>query len=239
MPGDAIAVCAAGEAVWQQCAYAGLGGAWRVDPGLAWSTWVHHRFLLAGVTLTARPALPAGLVQQQPGIVCDSWAALEPVDLPGWAAKPADPWMIREPAPCTLEGPADVTIAPTRDALLFEATAFRANGVSAVPGELHPAGSEGFPGLTLFLAWRSGIPIGTALSVRHSVGVVVSAVSVVPEERRLGVGRALTAAAVLVAPGLPATLAASDLGQSAYRQLGFVELHRPVHWMPPRPVTRP
>jgi len=100
VPGDAIAVCAAGEAVWQQCAHVGLGGPWRADPGLAWSTWVPHRFLLAGVTLTARPALPAGLVQQQPGIVCDSWATLEPGDLPGWTTKPADPWMIREPAPC-------------------------------------------------------------------------------------------------------------------------------------------
>ena len=237
MPGDAIAVCAAGEAVWQQCAHVGLGGAWRADPGLAWSTWVPHRFLLAGVTLTARSALPAGLVQQQPGIVCDSWAALESGDLPGWTTKRADPWMIREPAPCTLGGPANVTIAPTRDALLFEATAFRANGVSAVPGEMHPVASEGFPGLTLFLAWRRGIPIGTALSVRHPVGVVVCAVNVVPEERRRGVGRALTQAASLVAPDLPATLAASDLGLSAYRQLGFIELLRPVHWMPPRPVT--
>ena len=237
MPGDAIAVCAAGEAVWQQCAHVGLGGPWRADPGLAWSTWVPHRFLLAGVTLTARPALPAGLVQQQPGIVCDSWATLEPGDLPGWTTKPADPWMIREPAPCALGGPANVTIAPTRDALSFEATAFRANGVSAVPGEMHPVASEGFPGLTLFLAWRRGIPIGTALSVRHPVGVVVCAVNVVPEERRRGVGRALTQAASLVAPDLPATLAASDLGLSAYRQLGFIELLRPVHWMPPRPVT--
>jgi len=237
VPGDAIAVCAAGEAVWQQCAHVGLGGAWRADPGLAWSTWVPHRFLLAGVTLTARPALPAGLVQQQSGIVCDSWAALEPGDLPGWTTKPADPWMIREPAPCALGGPANVTIAPTRDALSFEATAFRANGVSAVPGEMHPVASEGFPGLTLFLAWRRGIPIGTALSVRHPVGVVVCAVNMVPEERRRGVGRALTQAASLVAPDLPATLAASDLALSAYRQLGFIELLRPVHWMPPRPVT--
>jgi len=51
------------------------------------------------------------------------------------------------------------------------------------------------------------------------------------------VGRALTQAASLVAPDLPATLAASDLALSAYRQLGFIELLRPVHWMPPRPVT--
>ncbi|MET3807246.1 GNAT superfamily N-acetyltransferase [Nakamurella sp. UYEF19] len=144
--------------------------------------------------------------------------------------------MIRGPSPCTLGGPADITIAPERDALLFEATAFRANGVSAVPGELHPVNSQGFPGLTLFLARRRGIPIGTALSVRHSSGVVVSAINVVPEERRRGVGRALTAAALLVAPELPATLAASDLGQSAYRQLGFIEMHRPAHWMPPRPA---
>ena len=226
-----------GEAAWHECAYAGLGGSWRADPGLGWSIRVPQRFLFAGVTLTARPAFPAVFVQQQPGIVCDSWAALEPGDLPGWTAEPADPWMIREPAPCELGGPSDVTIASTRDALLFEATAFRANGVSTVPGELHPVGSEGFPGLTLFLAWRGGIPIGTALTVRHPFGVVVTAVTVFPEERRRGVGRALTAAAVLVAPDLPATLAASDLGLSAYRQLGFIELHRPVHWMPPRPAT--
>lgn len=236
MPEDAVAVCAAGEAAWQECAYAGLGGVWRADTGLGWSTRVPHQFLFAGVTLTARPRMPAALARHHPGTVCDSWAALAPGDLPGWTAEPADPWMIREPAPCTPEGPADVIIAATRDALLFEATAFRANGESAVPGELHPVGSEGFPGLTLFLAWRRGVPVGTALSIRHLSGVVVSAVTVLPEERRRGVGRALTAAALLAAPALPATLAASTLGLSTYRQMGFIELCRPVHWIPPRPA---
>jgi hypothetical protein len=37
-----------------------------------------------------------------------------------------------------------------------------------------------------------------------------------------------TAAAALVTPDVPATLVASDLGLSVYRQLGFLELHRPV-----------
>ncbi len=232
--GDPVAVCAAGEAAWHACAYTGLGADWRSDAGLGWSLGVPHRFLLAGVTLTARPALPPVFVHGRPGILRDSWAALRPGDLPGWKAEAADPWMIREPGCREPDGPADVDIAPTRDALLYEATAFRANGGSAqTPGELHPAGSDGFPGLTLLLAWRGGVPIGTALSVRHALGVVVSGVAVVPGERRRGVGRALTAAAALVAPGFPATLSASDLGRSAYRQLGFVELHRPLHWTPP------
>ena len=230
-----MSLCAAGEAAWQACAYAGLGAAWYADAEMAWGPVTPHRFLLAAVTLVPRPTLPAELRTLAPGVIRDSWAALGPRDLPGWSPEPDDPWMIRPPGPITVPPVPDVTIEPTDDALRFEEAAFL-NAGGAPPrraGELHPAGSHTYPGLTLFLAQREGRPIGTALAFQHANGVVVSAVAVLADERGNGIGAALTAAAVRRAPHLPATLTASALGNNLYERLGFRRLARPRHWHPP------
>lgn len=223
-----IAACAAGEAAWHAAAYAGLGADWDTGFGLARAVRrVPHPFLLGAVTLEPAPPIPDDLN----GEVCDSWAALSLGD--GWTSSPADPWMYRPPGGfAPVETPAGLTVAPTRDALLFERVAFlgAAGRLPRVPGELHPPGSEQVAGLTLLLAHVDGTPVGTALAVTHSAGVVVSAVSVLAEYRRQGIGAALTVAAAQCAPDRPATLSASGLGRGTYARLGFVELGRPLHW---------
>jgi len=234
--GRLIEVCAAGEAAWQEAAYAGLRMEWRRQDGLAWGpSGAPHRFLLAAVTLTPVPALPTRLIGGMLGVIRDSWGALAPEDVPGWTPVPDGPWMIRAPAPCAVPAVAGVTVERTRDPLLFERTAFLAAGGAPPeePGELHPADSGDVPGLHLFLARREGSPVGTALAVEHDRGVIVNGVAVLGAERRRGVGSALTATALNVAPGLPATLTASDLGQGTYRRLGFEPLGQPVNWQPP------
>ncbi len=144
--------------------------------------------------------------------------------------------MVREPGPCAVPAVRAVSVERTADALLFEDIAFRAAGGAppSTPGELHPAGSDRVPGLCLFLARRHGRAVGTALSVLHERGVVVSAVTVLEAERGRGIGSMLTAAALDIRAGVPATLSASRSGLPLYRRLGFRELGRPLHWEPPR-----
>lgn len=143
--------------------------------------------------------------------------------------------MLREPAPCSKLDGAGAVVARTDDALLFERMAFLAAGgqLPQHPGELHPGGSERLPGIHFFLAWLDGRPIGTALAVIHEYGVLVSAVAVLPDERRRGVGAALTAAAIMAAPDRPATLSSSRLGSGTYRAMGFLEVGVPVDWRSP------
>lgn len=233
MPEDEVTVCAAGESAWHAAAYAGLGLEWREDDGFAWGPdGPAHRFLLSAVTLTPEAPPVAGFRQSGRGIVRDSWAVYGENDLPGWDPSPTDPWMFRDPGPCEAPGVEGVVVRPTNDELLFERTSFIGAGGSPPenPGELHPTGSGKFDGLHLLLAWRGDIPIGSALAIQHSLGTVISGVSVVDEERRKGIGTLITATAVSVDPTKPATLTASDLGIGIYRGLGFRELGRPVHW---------
>ncbi len=226
--GGRTAVCAAGEAAWHAAAYAGLGVEWNVDRSVAWSPSNPHPYLLAAITLRPDASVPPNVR----GPVRDSWGTVGAGDLPGWRPHPAGPWMFREPSRCPVQPPAGVVITATCEPLIFERTAFLA--ASGRPprraGELHPPGSEHYPGLHLYLAWRGGQPIGTALALVHSTGVTVSAVTVQASERRQGIGAALTARALQTGPALTATLSTSQIASSVYRRLGFVEVGTPVDW---------
>jgi hypothetical protein len=58
-------------------------------------------------------------------------------------------------------------------------------------------------------------------------------VSTRSQHRRWGIGQALTWAATLAAPELPAVLIASDDGQGVYESMGFVRLLRLIMWHRP------
>jgi GNAT superfamily N-acetyltransferase len=84
--------------------------------------------------------------------------------------------------------------------------------------------------LRLFVGYVRESPVSVAgAAVGHGV-VEVDWVATLPTGRGRGYGRALTAAAVGVAPDLPAVLLASDLGQPVYRRLGFIDLLRCTMW---------
>jgi len=152
-------------------------------------------------------------------------------------SNPADPWMVRRPQPVTpprLPPGLQINLVETdAETVIFERTAFLAAGgrPPARTGELHPAGSQRTTGLHLFIARIEGRPVGTALAMDYGNGVLISAVAVMPEARRRGVGDALTVTALRVAPGRPATLFATAAGLPLYRRLGFVEIgrHRDCH----------
>ena len=229
---DPIALCAHGEAAWHAVAYASLGAGWADDGRLARATGaVPHRFLLGAVTLSPDALVP----EDVPGIVCDSWARLR---LPGRVAEPSGYWMIRE-AGRAVEVPAVPGLTIRRmvtdaDVAWFEYVAFlSADGqLPARSGELHPAGSQHLPGLTLLVAEIDGEGVGTALSVATSRVNNVGAVAVMPAQRERGIGAALTEAAIAAADAVPATLSATAAGRGVYRRLGFTEVGRPLHHHP-------
>lgn len=83
----------------------------------------------------------------------------------------------------------------------------------------------------LFVGYRDGLPVATAASYVTDQVVDVTLVTCRPEFRGQGFGRAVTQAAVDVAPGKPAMLIASDDGQPVYRSMGFRSLTRFTLWI--------
>lgn len=225
---DLVGICAAGDAAWTKAAYGLLGGTWMQDSTLGWGRFVPHRYLLGAITLTPRPHLPAKLH----GTVRDSWSRLSAEALPGHRAQSADPWMLRDAGRCANREVSGVSVERTADSELFERVAFLAasGALPRRPGELHPRGSETTPGLRLLLAFRHGQPVGTALAMIHRTGMLISAVAVVADQRRQGIGAALTAAAINCAPERAATLSASQLGTGTYSRLGFTVVGAPTDW---------
>ena len=226
---DLIGLCAQGEAAWHAFAYRSLGSDWTDDGSLARATrGVPHPFLLGAVTLVPEATVPDDV----PGVVCDSYARLQ---LPGRKAEPTGFWMIRhdgvQPEPVQVPGLTIRAAETDADVAWFEYLAFLAadGRLPERSGELHPAGSQRLPGLTLLVAELDGQGVGTSLSVATDRVNNIGAVTVMPSHRGRGVGAALTEAAIVAAPGLPATLSATPEGRRVYRRLGFTEVGRPLH----------
>lgn len=232
MAGDPIALCAHGEAAWHALGYASLGAEWADDGVLARGFGdVPHPFLLGAVTLTPDAVVPGDV----PGIVCDSFARLR---LPGYRAEPTGFWMIADAGrdvPAAAVPGLTIRRAETDDDVdWFENLAFLAadGRLPGRPGELHPPGSQHLAGLTLLIAELDGEGVGTALSVATDRANNIGGVAVMPSHRGRGIASALTAAAMAVAPGVPAVLSATPAGRGVYRRLGFTELGRPLHHHP-------
>lgn len=89
--------------------------------------------------------------------------------------------------------------------------------------------------LHLVVGYAGDEPVATAGCAVHHGIVEVDSVAVLPQARGRGYGGAVTAAALAVAPELPAMLISSDDGHPVYRRLGFWDLFRATMWEhPPR-----
>ena len=81
-----------------------------------------------------------------------------------------------------------------------------------------------------WVGYLSGKAVGTASAIVGDHHVDVEFISTLESARGRGIGRALTAAAVLAAPELPAMLISSDPGRTVYERLGFIPLLRFTLW---------
>jgi len=105
------------------------------------------------------------------------------------------------------------------------------------PGRLLPAGLLKMPHISVFVADIGGRPGGTCMTVKdtHGVGGVYW-VAVLPEHRRVGMGRALMLAAMRELEGLPMVLCATSQGASLYRKLGFETALESTWWQASNPT---
>ncbi|MGZ6925438.1 MAG: GNAT family N-acetyltransferase [Acidimicrobiia bacterium] len=144
------------------------------------------------------------------------------------------PFMVRAATPdAKVPDVAGITIERVTDTdrlAVFEPTL-----VEAYPGG--PAGSLFSPGIldvdgvALWLAHADGVPVATAAG--HHGGAVngVEIISCLPSARGRGIGEAITWAATLARPELPAALFASDAGRPVYERMGFVPVLRFTLWV--------
>ncbi|MBL8927278.1 MAG: GNAT family N-acetyltransferase [Pseudonocardia sp.] len=142
------------------------------------------------------------------------------------------PFMVRPAGGTPPEPPPGVTVVEVRDAAGLDVwDRVLAAGFPA-PHSPAPPALLGGPA-RFWLARVDGEPVGTALSyVAHGV-VDVEAVATLPGYRGRGVGAALTWAATLADPDLPAVLIASDDGAGVYREMGYLPVTRWTLWCRP------
>lgn len=92
----------------------------------------------------------------------------------------------------------------------------------AVAERLFSSGWLAVPGVRIYLAIRDGEPAGFAWTSLSRRAVGVFGVGTLPEHRRLGIGRAVTAFAAREAPGADlAWLQSSEMGRPLYASMGF------------------
>ena len=105
------------------------------------------------------------------------------------------------------------------------------------PGRLLPAGLLKMPHISVFVADHLGKPAGTCMTVKDTNGVGgVYWVTVLPEHRRAGIGRALMLAAKRELAGLPMVLCATKQGAPLYRKLGFETALETTYWQASNPT---
>src|SRR5262249_47813553 len=89
----------------------------------------------------------------------------------------------------------------------------------------HPANLH-VPGTQFFVGRAEGRPVTVATSIVACGVNHVGFVATLPDARGRGYGEAVTWAATMAAPEVPAVLVASDMGRPVYERMGYVALTR-------------
>ena len=100
------------------------------------------------------------------------------------------------------------------------------------PGDvLHPSLLR--PTTRVWLARVDGEPAAVAAAHQHASVTIVEYVATLPVARGRGAATAVTWAATLADPALPAVLLASDEGRPVYEHMGYVAVERWTVWLRP------
>jgi ribosomal protein S18 acetylase RimI-like enzyme len=147
------------------------------------------------------------------------------------------PLMFRPPGPLADEPVDGLEIRPVVDAATavdWERTLVEAFPDPALqphrPGCFLPPSALDAPRWLHWVGYVDGRAAATASAHVGDHHVDVEFISTRPEVRGRGVGRAVTAAATLAAPELPAMLISSDDGRPVYARLGYLPLLRFTLW---------
>ena len=154
----------------------------------------------------------------------------------GWQAMGHPPLMLRPtggeapPLPHGLEVVEVETPAQLEEFTSTLVEAFPVPENAGVPyGGYGPALLD-VPGWRMWIGRIDGRAVATSAVHVHGGINDVEWISNRPEARGRGIGAAVTWAATLADPGLPAMLIASDLGQPVYERMGYLRLTRFSLW---------
>ena len=225
-------------------------GVWVADAGSP-NPFVNAATLSRSLQEADAPALTARLeafFKQTPsGGSWLLWSAWPTPDLAplGYVLWGHPPIMVRPAGGERPPVPPELRIIEVRDAdelAAFERTfveGYPALGVEALlPGAVFAPGLLGGP----FRFWAGYVGQEMASVAAALVGpdhVDVAFVATQPQHRRKGYGEAVTWAATLCEPSLPAVLEASDDGRPVYERMGYREVGRMSLWERPRNLANP
>jgi hypothetical protein len=149
------------------------------------------------------------------------------------------PLMVRFPSPHEVPAPSGVEVREVTDASEL-ATAERVLVQGYPMPELEPleTGNLLAPGILdgptrVWLGYVEGEPAAVAAAHVAAQAVLVEYVAALPNARGRGVGSAVTWAATLAEPTLPAMLLASDDGRPVYERMGYLAVERWTAWLRP------
>ncbi len=189
---------------------------------------------------------PAGLLAEvaelvPPGTPYFLLSAFQTADLTphGLACIGHPPLMVRPPAPRAGGDRDGVEVVEVADeATLVEAERVLVEGYPMpdlqplVAGSIFPPALLG-SGSHVWLARVDGEAAAVALAHVGAGAVLVEYVASLPSARGRGAGAAVTWAATLADPTLPAMLIASDDGRPVYERMGYVAIERWTAWIRP------
>jgi hypothetical protein len=149
------------------------------------------------------------------------------------------PLMVRFPAPRTRSEAPGVSLREIDDADgLAVAERVLVEGYPMpelqplTPGDLLAPGI--LQGTTrVWVAYVDGEPAAVSCAHHHAGAILVEYVAALPSARGRGAGAAVTWAATLADPSLPAVLVASDDGRPVYESMGYLALERWTAWLRP------
>jgi len=195
--------------------------------------------------LTAR--LDAFFAQRPTGGPWLLWSGWPSPDLAplGYVLWGHPPVMVRPPGGEAPPVPPDLRIVEARDAdelIAIERTfveAYPALGLeSLLPGAVFPVSLLGGP----YRFWAGYVGtdlVSVAAALIGEDHIDVAFVATQPHARRRGYGEAVTWAATLAEPRLPAVLEASDDGRPVYARMGYRDVGSMTLWERPRDPARP
>lgn len=175
-------------------------------------------------------------VRDLPWGIMDPW---ESADLRphGFTERVRLPCMVRDPAPAS-PAAGRVRIERVEDAAglaLFKRILFEGFTMVPWPDDHDSIMTErwlGEPGLHLFVGSTDRGPAGCSVALVAEGIVGVYMVAVLPAMRGRGVGEAVSWAATLADPSLPAVLQASDMGRPIYDRMGYRTIGTMQVWLP-------
>ena len=173
--------------------------------------------------------------------IIDSWARLDLSGL-GYRRSAPQPWYIRESGPMReRHSPDRLVIEEVRDEATlaeFEAASwdgFESGGdVRAVgPGGQHHPDTLDDPRMRYFIGKLDSKVVAGSIAYRGDNILGVFGVFTLPAYRKRGFGQAVSRAATLVAPDMPAHLEPSEQAARMYRRMGYGQVGIHTHWFHP------